>query len=70
MILRCHDRICRSNRSVFFIIHTEMMAIQSLRGINELNLIIKINAISRRVCHVIKNGKPSVSYLELTLCSH
>ncbi len=70
MILRCHDRNCRSNRSVFFIIHTEMMAIQSLRGITDLSLFIKINAINRRVCHVIKNEKPSASYLELTLCSH
>lgn len=55
MTLRCHDRICRSNRSVFFIIHTEMMAIQSLRDINKLNLFIKINAINRRDCYALKN---------------
>ncbi len=69
MIFRCHDRICRSNRSVFFIIHMKMMAIQTLRGIKDLSLFIKINAINRRVCHAIKNGKPLASYLYLTLCS-
>lgn len=54
MILRCHDRICRSNRSVLFIIHRLFKPIDSLREICNLYLLIKINAINRRVCHALK----------------
>ncbi len=54
MILRCHDRICRSNRSVFFIIHDLFKVIESLRGTCNLYLFIKINAMNRRDCYVLK----------------
>lgn len=63
MILRCHDRICRSNRSVLFIIHRLFKIIESLRGTFNFNLFIQINAMNRRVCHALKE----IRYMPLLL---